>query len=93
MEKSLRGSERGMRCGGVCFIQAEGGIRNRPRSRGLGDEYKGKAVEQINAIRSCQCPHLPGYGGLSHMEYFRGSSKTSCTRNCMKRTKLGIADL
>ena len=51
------------------------------------------AVEQLNTIKFFQGPYLCSYGGLSHMEYFGGGSKTSCTRNCMKRTKLGIADL
>ena len=37
----------------VCFFQAEDGIRDRVRSRGLGDVYK----RQLLAQRSQQCDH------------------------------------
>ena len=39
----------------IFFFQAEDGIRNRVRSRGLGDVYK----RQAQVRRSLREPHLP----------------------------------
>ncbi len=36
---------------GIVFVQAEDGIRDKPRSRGLGDVYKGQEVRFICPAR------------------------------------------
>ena len=42
---------------GLCFFQAEDGIRDLVRSRGLGDVYKRQAPHDLLALRHGRIPH------------------------------------
>mgnify|MGYP003381480705 CR=1 FL=1 len=57
-------------CGGLCVFQAEDGIRDLVRSRGLGDVYKRQAVGRAMVAAALMASHLKE----GHMVslYFRG---------------------
>ena len=59
------------------FVQAEDGIRDLVRSRGLGDVYKRQAASKAWKICTASCSEIPGRDAAP-VGMFRGAWAYSC---------------